>query len=148
MYLVAHPEERSRRLLSHLLIDGGDGAIPSRLLRALARDWPNHHVAVVDGWLLARTEARLCAVLHLKEGARAAGITIARELAGTALRVCLVEGGGLEYEFAESHALYAGTSVGIPMSLQGGRLRFFGGTTNHWARRCAHLNEIDFRRRP
>jgi hypothetical protein len=56
--------------LSHLLIDGGDAAIPSRLLRALARDWSNHHVAVVDGWLLARTEALLCAVLHLQEGAR------------------------------------------------------------------------------
>ena len=81
-------------------------------------------------------------------GAGAPGITIARELAGTALRVWLVECGGLEYEFAESQALYAGTSVGIPMSLQGGRLRFFGGTTNHWAGRCAHLREIDFRRRP
>jgi hypothetical protein len=71
MYLVAHPEERSRQLLSRLVIDGGDGAIPSRLLRALARDWSNHQVAVVDGWLLARTEARLCAVLYLEEGARA-----------------------------------------------------------------------------
>jgi choline dehydrogenase-like flavoprotein len=81
-------------------------------------------------------------------GAGAAGITIARELAGTALRVCLVEGGGLEYEFAESQVLYAGTSVGIPMSLQAGRLRFFGGTTNHWSGRCAPLSEIDFRRRP
>jgi hypothetical protein len=71
MYLVAHPDERSRQLLSHLLIDSGDGAIPLRLLRALARDWSNHHVAVVDGWLLARTEARLCAFLHLEEGSRA-----------------------------------------------------------------------------
>jgi hypothetical protein len=70
VYLIAHPEERSRRLLSHLLIDGGDGTIPARLLRALDKDWSNHHVAVVDGWLLARTEARLCAVLHLQEGAR------------------------------------------------------------------------------
>jgi hypothetical protein len=25
----------------------------------------------VDGWLLARTEARFCAFLHLEEGARA-----------------------------------------------------------------------------
>lgn len=81
-------------------------------------------------------------------GAGAAGITIARELAGTALRVCLVEGGGLEFEYAESQTLYAGSSVGIPMSLEAGRLRFFGGTTNHWTGRCAPLSEIDFRRRP
>jgi hypothetical protein len=71
MYLVAHPEERSRQLLSRLLIDSGDGAIQLRLLRAIARDWSDHHVAVVDGWLLARTEARLCAFLHLEEGLRA-----------------------------------------------------------------------------
>jgi len=71
IYLAAHPEERSRKLLSRLLIDEGDGAIPSRLLRATARDWSRHQVAVVDGWLLARTEARLCAVLHLEERMRA-----------------------------------------------------------------------------
>jgi hypothetical protein len=71
IYLVAHPEERSRALLSHLLIAGDDGAIPSRLLSAVARDWSSNHIVVVDGWLLARAEARLCAFLHLEEGARA-----------------------------------------------------------------------------
>ena len=71
IYLVAHPVERSCALLSHLLIAGGDGSIPSRLLRAVARDWSSNYVVVVDGWLLARTEARLCAFLHLEEGARA-----------------------------------------------------------------------------
>jgi hypothetical protein len=54
-----------------LLIAGDYGSIPSRLLRAVARDWSNNYVVVVDGWLLARTEARLCAFLHLEEGARA-----------------------------------------------------------------------------
>jgi len=71
IYLVAHPEERSRALLSRLLIGGGDGTIPSRLLSAVARDWSSNHVAVVDGWLLARSEARLCALLHLEETVRA-----------------------------------------------------------------------------
>jgi len=71
IYLVAHPEERSRALLSHLLIAGHDGTIPSRLLSAVARDWSGNHVVVVDGWLLARAEARLCALLHLEQGARA-----------------------------------------------------------------------------
>jgi hypothetical protein len=68
IYLAAHAEERSRALLSQLLIGGDDGTIRSRLLRAIARDWSANNVAVVDGWLLARTEARLCAVLHLEAG--------------------------------------------------------------------------------
>jgi hypothetical protein len=71
IYLAAYPEERSRALLSHLLIGADDGAIPSRLLSAVARNWSGNHVVVVDGWLLARAEARLCAFLHLEEGARA-----------------------------------------------------------------------------
>jgi choline dehydrogenase-like flavoprotein len=81
-------------------------------------------------------------------GAGAAGITIARELAGTGVRVCLIEGGGMQFEYAESQALYAGSNVGLPVPLLAGRLRYFGGTTNHWTGRCALLSEIDFRRRP
>ncbi len=80
-------------------------------------------------------------------GAGAAGITIAHELARSALRVCLVEGGGMQYEFQDSQSLYQGDNVGVPISFLGGRLRFFGGTTNHWGGRCAPLEEIDFRRR-
>ena len=80
-------------------------------------------------------------------GAGAAGITIARELAQSALSVCLVEGGGMQYEYLESQALYQGTNIGVPMSLEGGRLRFLGGSTNHWGGRCAPLDDIDFRRR-
>ena len=80
-------------------------------------------------------------------GAGAAGITIAHELAGSALRVCLVDGGGLHYEYQDSQTLYEGDSVGVPVSLVGGRLRFFGGTTNHWGGRCAPLDDLDFRRR-
>jgi choline dehydrogenase-like flavoprotein len=79
-------------------------------------------------------------------GAGAAGITIARELAGGPLHVCLVEGGGLEFE-EDTQALYAGQDVGAPVSLEGGRLRFFGGSTNHWGGRCTPLEPIDFRKR-
>jgi choline dehydrogenase-like flavoprotein len=80
-------------------------------------------------------------------GAGAAGITIAKELNGSAVSVCLIEGGGLQYEFSDSQALYQGDTVGVPVSLLGGRLRFFGGSTNHWGGRCAPLDDIDFRRR-
>jgi choline dehydrogenase-like flavoprotein len=80
-------------------------------------------------------------------GAGAAGITIAREFAGSALRVCMVEGGGAQYEYLESQQLYAGDSVGAPVALEAGRLRYLGGTTNHWTGRCAPLDELDFLQR-
>jgi hypothetical protein len=70
-YLLTHPRERSRRLLSRLLINGGGGTVPTRIICAISRDWSDHHLTLVDGWLLARSEARLCAVLHLNEAARA-----------------------------------------------------------------------------
>ena len=79
-------------------------------------------------------------------GAGAAGITIAQELASSPLRVCLVEGGGLEFE-ETSQALYKGENAGVPIAFEVGRLRFFGGSTNHWGGRCAPLDDIDFRRR-
>ena len=79
-------------------------------------------------------------------GAGAAGITIARELAASPLQVCLIEGGGLEYE-AESQALYAGENAGVAVDFEVGRLRFLGGSTNHWGGRCAPLDEMDLRRR-
>jgi len=47
-------------------------------------------------------ESDLCVI-----GAGAAGITIARELIGKSLRVCLVESGGLDYE-VEPQSLYEG----------------------------------------
>ena len=62
-------------------------------------------------------------------GAGAAGITIARELAGTDLKVVVLESGGFEYE-RETQALYDGTVSGSPYDLEGSRLRFFGGNGN------------------
>jgi choline dehydrogenase-like flavoprotein len=84
-------------------------------------------------------EADLCVV-----GAGAAGITIARAFANTRRRVCLVESGGLELE-QETQALYEGETHCLPHSgMMVGRLRYFGGTTNHWGGRCAALDELDF----
>ncbi|MGH7564021.1 MAG: FAD-dependent oxidoreductase, partial [Gemmatimonadota bacterium] len=80
-------------------------------------------------------------------GAGAAGITIARELAGTPLRVCLLESGGLEFD-PEIQALYSGENVGFPYyDADKFRLRFFGGTTNHWQGVCRPLDPIDFEAR-
>jgi len=72
-------------------------------------------------------------------GAGPAGITIARVLAKAGKRVALLEGGGLEYSEI-SQNLYQGKSIG----LNNCRLRFFGGTSNHWGVRCTFLDKIDF----
>ena len=80
-------------------------------------------------------------------GAGAAGITIARDLAGTRHDVCLVESGGFELE-PETQELYRGDVVGRPyLPLEASRLRYFGGSTNHWAGWCAPLDALDFEKR-
>jgi choline dehydrogenase-like flavoprotein len=81
-------------------------------------------------------------------GAGAAGITVAREFIGSGLTVSLVESGGLDFD-SETQALYAGENVGLPEhGVDIGRLRFFGGTTNHWGGRCTPLSPLDFAVRP
>jgi choline dehydrogenase-like flavoprotein len=80
-------------------------------------------------------------------GGGAAGITIARELSHTPLRVCLLESGGLEFD-PRTQALYRGEVIGFPYyDPDKFRLRFFGGTTNHWQGVCRPLDPLDFERR-
>lgn len=79
-------------------------------------------------------------------GAGAAGITIARELIGKDIAVTLIESGGLKFE-PETQALYEGESVGVPYTLDTSRLRFFGGSTNHWGGWCRPMQPIDFEER-
>lgn len=79
-------------------------------------------------------------------GAGAAGITIAREFIGQNFQVCLMESGGFEFE-DDTQSLYKGRSTGLEYSLENSRLRFFGGTTNHWGGWCRPFDEIDFEKR-
>jgi choline dehydrogenase-like flavoprotein len=80
-------------------------------------------------------------------GGGAAGITLAREFCGQPFQVCLLESGGLERD-EETQSLYSGEIVGLPYTpLAAARLRFFGGTTNHWSGWCQPLDEIDFESR-
>ncbi|MBI3029537.1 MAG: GMC family oxidoreductase [Candidatus Rokubacteria bacterium] len=80
-------------------------------------------------------------------GAGAAGITLARQFVGQPFRVCLLESGGLEFEKG-TQSLYAGENTGFPYPpLDVARLRYFGGTTNHWTGWCQPLDEIDFESR-
>lgn len=88
-------------------------------------------------------EADLCII-----GAGAAGMTIACELAGGPQSVCLLESGGLDFEDS-TQALYQGMLTGHAMNaLDISRLRYFGGTTNHWGGMCAPLADDDFHIRP
>ena len=81
-------------------------------------------------------------------GAGAAGITIARALSSQGISVCLLESGGLNSD--EDHqSLYEGRLDGSipprnPSYLTRSRLRYFGGSTNHWSGWCRPLDELDF----
>jgi choline dehydrogenase-like flavoprotein len=82
-------------------------------------------------------------------GSGPAGITLARTLASRGKSVALIEGGSLEYS-EESQSLYDGKSVGNIQDWNAprtSRLRFFGGTSNHWAGRCGLFDPIDFEHR-
>jgi choline dehydrogenase-like flavoprotein len=77
-------------------------------------------------------------------GAGAAGITLARAFAGRAEKVVVLESGGFSYEY-DVQALYIGQNIGVPYNdLDVTRLRFFGGSTNHWGGMCIPLDEGDF----
>lgn len=79
-------------------------------------------------------------------GAGAAGITLAKEFSNSATRVCLIESGGLEPD-PDTQALYQGEITGLSYPLGSSRLRYFGGSTNHWGGWCRPLDAIDFERR-
>ena len=93
-----------------------------------------------DGSLI---QGDLCIV-----GAGAAGISMAMEWLGRKEKVILVEGGGFSYE-PELQVLNRGQSLGDPyqVPLEAARLRFFGGTTGHWAGWCAPMDEVDLMQR-
>lgn len=80
-------------------------------------------------------------------GAGAAGITLARELAGTQFKIALIESGNFDLD-DDTQALYDGESGAVQYPLAESRLRYFGGTTNHWGGWCRPLMPIDFVGRP
>lgn len=81
-------------------------------------------------------------------GAGAAGIAIALDLADRGHGVVLLEAGSLDYQ-EETQDPYVGDIVGQPYhDLATTRLRFLGGSTNHWGGMCTHLEPYDFEKRP
>ena len=79
-------------------------------------------------------------------GAGVAGTVLAKSLASSGKKIALIEGGGSEYTEL-SQNLYKGLVTGDPyFDLDVTRLRFFGGSSNHWTGMCRSFEKIDFER--
>jgi hypothetical protein len=65
IYLAAHPGEQEPERLSRLILRDSAAPVESVLIERIAQDWSKHDVTQVEGWVLSRTEARICAALHL-----------------------------------------------------------------------------------
>jgi choline dehydrogenase-like flavoprotein len=88
---------------------------------------------------LQSVECEICMI-----GSGAAGLSIASELIGAGRKLCILESGGFELAPA-TQALYEGDNVGLSyFPLDVCRLRYFGGTTNHWAGYCMPFKPEDF----
>ena len=81
-------------------------------------------------------------------GARAADITLARELAVRPFRVVLIESGGFDLDDETNHLLQVVSRGRKYQNLPHSRERYFGGTTNHWGGHCAPMTPLNFDQRP
>jgi choline dehydrogenase-like flavoprotein len=80
-------------------------------------------------------------------GGGPAGISLALALASTKLNILLLESGGMNFD-PQNQKMYAGAEAGLRYTaLDAGRLRFLGGSTNHWGGWCRPLDAIDFEAR-
>ena len=84
-------------------------------------------------------EADVCIV-----GSGPAGMALATALDSGGQNILVLESGGLTID-AQTQSLAEGGSVGVPYpALNGTRLRYFGGTANHWGGNVKPLDPIDF----
>jgi choline dehydrogenase-like flavoprotein len=84
-------------------------------------------------------------------GGGAAGISLAREFIGASESVLVLESGGFDFD-SRTQSLYGGEATGTVLDasdpyLTKSRLRYFGGSTNHWEGMCRALDPADFRER-
>lgn len=77
-------------------------------------------------------------------GAGPAGITLARRLAAKQKKILLIEAGGLSYPSEAENDPYAGHVASRPYPLMASRLRYFGGSSNHWGGWVRPLDREDF----
>lgn len=88
-------------------------------------------------------EAEICVV-----GAGPAGIVLAQELANLGHSVVLVEGGGHELPGEAGRALYEAEVGERAYPVHASRLRYFGGTSNHWGGWSSPLSEVEWVDKP
>lgn len=87
-------------------------------------------------------ETDLCIV-----GSGAAGLSIAHTFAGSDIRVCVLESGGLGGEY-KTQSLNEGKSIGgAELDPATSRMRAFGGSCNLWGGGCVPLTPQDFEAR-
>ncbi len=80
-------------------------------------------------------------------GGGPAGISLALALANTPIKVLLLESGGTDFE-PDTQALYAGAETGVRyIALDATRMRYLGGSSNHWGGWSRPLDESDFEKR-
>jgi choline dehydrogenase-like flavoprotein len=80
-------------------------------------------------------------------GGGPAGISLGLALADSGLNILLLESGGMTFA-PTTQSLYQGSETGVSyIPLESGRLRYLGGSTNHWGGWCRPLDEIDFESR-
>lgn len=80
-------------------------------------------------------------------GGGPAGISLALTLANTPIRMMLFESGGMTFD-SKTQALYEGSRVGAPyLTLEASRLRYLGGSSNHWGGWLRPMDEVDFQER-
>ncbi|MEM6482133.1 MAG: GMC family oxidoreductase [Pseudomonadota bacterium] len=86
-----------------------------------------------------KIESDLCII-----GAGAAGITLARELVDSGLKITLLAGGGEAFSH-RAQLLYHGRNIGRESFAIGkSRFRMFGGSTTRWAGQCRPFDPVDF----
>ncbi|MBL6853106.1 MAG: GMC family oxidoreductase [Alphaproteobacteria bacterium] len=80
-------------------------------------------------------------------GGGAVGIALALALAHSPISIMLFESGGMDFD-AATQALYAGSQAGVKyLPLDACRMRYLGGSTNHWGGWSRPLDPIDFEKR-
>ena len=74
LYLAVYSDEENFDRLAGDLLEAsqeGDSKILKQRIAALrVRDFANEDIAIIDGWVLARVEARICALMHILRSVR------------------------------------------------------------------------------
>lgn len=100
---------------------------------------------IIDGKQLDRSQsfqADICII-----GAGVAGIVLAKELMGSGKKVLLIDSGGEHYDQATQDIYQAEKFPETFPDPHYSRLRFLGGTSNHWENNTSPFSPIDFEKR-